>query len=194
MKIRLLTLLLLSISALQGLRAQNVAVKTNVLGDAFLNPNAAVEVGLAPKWTLDVSGSLNLWTVGDGHKWRHWLVRPEARYWVCQRFAGHFFGLHAIGGQYNFGKLNIPFKFLGSDFRELKHKRYEGWGIGAGLAYGYAWPISKHWNVEAEVGFGWIWTRFDSYPCANCGSKIDDGKTHNYVGPTKLAVNVVYLF
>ena len=174
--------------------AQDVAIKTNLLYDATLTPNLGVEVGLAPRWTLDVSGNLNLWTIGDGHKWRHWLVQPEARYWFCQRFAGHFLGVHAPGGQYNFGNLNIPFKFLGSDFRELKDKRFEGWGVGAGIAYGYAWPISKHWNIEAELGLGWVWTKFNSYPCADCGSKIDNGKTHNYVGPTKLAVNLVYMF
>ena len=37
----------------QGVKAQDVAVKSNVLADAFLNPNLGIEVGLAPKWTLD---------------------------------------------------------------------------------------------------------------------------------------------
>lgn len=171
-----------------------VAAKTNLLYDATLSPNLGVEVGLAPRWTLDVSGNLNLWTVGDGHKWRHWLVQPEVRYWLCQRFAGHFFGFHAIGMQYNMGNLDLDFKFLGTNFRNLKDRRYQGWGAGAGVAYGYSWPISRRWNIEAEFGFGWIWTRYDSYPCAECGSKIDDGRVHNYVGPTKIAVNLEYVF
>lgn len=175
-------------------RAQKVAIKTNTLSDVTLSPNVGIEVGLAPKWTLDVSGEFNAWTVGDGHKWRHWFVQPEARYWFCERFAGHFLGVHAIGKQFNIGNLNTNFMFLGTDFSQLRHKRYQGWGAGAGVAYGYAWPVGKHWNVEAEFGFGWIWTQFDSYPCAECGTRIDHNKTHNYIGPTKVAVNLVYVF
>ena len=45
----------------QGVQAQSVAVKSNVLADAFLNPNLGIEVGLAPKWTLDVTGQFNAW-------------------------------------------------------------------------------------------------------------------------------------
>lgn len=175
-------------------RAQKVAMKTNILSDVTLSPNIGIEVGLSPRWTLDVSGELNAWTVGDGHKWRHWFVQPEARYWFCERFAGHFLGFHAIGKQFNIGNLNTNFMFLGTDFSQLRHKRYQGWGAGAGVAYGYAWPVGRHWNVEAELGLGWIWTRFDSYPCAECGTRIDHNKTHNYVGATKVAVNLVYVF
>ncbi|MDE5676104.1 MAG: DUF3575 domain-containing protein [Muribaculaceae bacterium] len=173
--------------------AQKVAVKTNLLSDAALSPNLGLEVALAPKWTLDISGQGNFWTI-DGHKWKHWMVQPEARYWLCRRFAGHFFGIHAIGGQYNLGNLNIPVNFLGTDFHNLKNKRYQGWGAGAGIAYGYAFPVHPHWNIETEIGIGWIYTRYDSYPCAECGSKIDSNRAHNYVGPTKAAINIVYIF
>lgn len=173
--------------------AQKVAVKTNLLSDAALSPNLGLEVALAPKWTLDISGQGNFWTI-DGHKWKHWMVQPEARYWLCRRFAGHFFGIHAIGGQYNLGNLNIPVNFLGTDFHNVKNKRYQGWGAGAGIAYGCAFPVHPHWNIEAEIGIGWIYTRYDSYPCAECGSKIDNNRAHNYVGPTKAAINIVYLF
>lgn len=173
--------------------AQDVALKNNLLYDAALSPNLGVEVGLAPQWTLDVSAGLNLWTV-NGHKWKHWLVQPEARYWLCRRFAGHFFGIHALGGQYNIGNIDLPAKFLGTNFKNLKDRRYQGWGAGMGVAYGYAWAVHPHWNVEAELGIGWVYTRFDSYPCAECGSKIDSRRPHNYFGPTKLALNIVYLF
>ena len=194
MKIKLLLIPLLAILLYLPATAQNVALKSNLLYDATLSPNLGVEIGLAPRWTFDLSGNFNLWTVGNGHKWRHWLVQPEARYWFCQRFAGHFIGLHALGGQYNAGKLDLPFKFLGTDFRRLKDRRYEGWGVGAGVAYGYAWPLSRHWNIEAELGVGWIYTRFDAYPCAECGTRLATDRPHNYFGPTKLAVNLEYVF
>lgn len=172
--------------------AQNVGIKTNLISDLALSPNVGVEIGLAPRWTLDITGQGNFWTV-DNRKWKHAFAQPEARYWFCERFAGHFVGVHAIGGAYNFGHLNLP-DFLGSDLSNLKDKRYQGWAAGAGIAYGYAWPVHKHWNVEAELGIGWIYTRFDSYPCAECGTKLEDNHPHNYFGPTKLAVNIQYVF
>ncbi len=175
--------------------AQSVALKTNLVGDAALSPNLALEVGLAPKWTLDVSGQINFWTVGHDNRWKHWVVQPEARYWFCERFTGHFLGFHALGGQFNVGGIDrLGFTFLGTDFDKLKDKRYQGWGIGAGVAYGYSWPVAKHWNIEAEIGIGWVYTRSDIYPCTECGTKIYSPKVHNYVGPTKVAVNIEYLF
>lgn len=191
-KIKLIIALLLLAGAASSSFAQKAALKTNLVSDALLSPNLAVEVGLAPKWTLNVAGQFNLWSV-DGHKWRHWLAQPEARYWFCRRFQGHFLGLHAIGGEFNAGNVDFPVKFFGSDFHKLKDRRYEGWGIGAGIGYGYDWILSRHWNLEAEIGIGWIHARFDEYPCAVCGTKLGSGH-HNYFGPTKVAVNLEYVF
>ena len=165
----------------------------SLLYDATTTLNAGVEVGLAPRWSLDVSGNLNAWTFSEGKRWKHWLVQPEARYWLCDRFAGHFFGAHLLGGQYNFGNLNLP-DFLGNKLSNLKDYRYQGWFAGAGVAYGYTWILGKHWSVEAEIGFGWAYTRYDKYRCANCGKKVDSGRHHNYVGPTKAALNLIYVF
>lgn len=179
--------------AIPAANAQDVALKTNLINDIALSPNIGVEVGLAPKWTLDMTAEMNLWKV-DGRSWKHLYFQPEARYWFCQRFSGHFIGFHALGGIYNFGKLNLPFNMLGSNLKELKDKRYQGWAAGAGVVYGYAWPLHKHWNIEAALGIGWLYTRFDSYPCQVCGTKIDRNKSHNYFGPTKLSVAVEYIF
>lgn len=174
--------------------AQDVAIKTNILSDVFLNINTGLEVGLAPRWTLDVSGELNAWTLSHDRRWKHWAVQPEARYWFCDRFAGHFVGAHLHGGQYNIGGIDNDFNLLGTDFSTLKDTRYQGWFVGAGIAYGYAWILGRHWNIEAEIGVGYSYTRYDRFRCAGCGKKVGENKPHNYFGPTKAAVNLVYLF
>lgn len=195
MKTRLkLAVLALMLALAAGAKAQNIALKTNLLSDGFLNPSLGVEARLAPKWTLDVSGQINAWTLSHSRRWKHWLAQPEARYWLCEAFSGHFFGAHLIGGQYNIGALDMPFKFLGTDFGKLKHRRFQGWMAGAGVAYGYSWILDRHWNVEAEIGIGWVYTRYDSYPCQHCGDKLENNKPHNYVGPTKAAINLIYTF
>lgn len=173
--------------------AQDVAVKTNLFADAFLSPNLGIEIGFAPKWSLDVNGQFNVWTLSHDRRWKHWLVQPEARYWLCTALGGHFFGFHALTGQYNVGHIDTDFKFLGTDFSHFKGHRYQGWFGGLGVAYGYSWLLGKHWNLEAELGFGWAYTRFDRFECAGCGRRSGKGH-HNYVGPTKTAVNLVYVF
>ncbi|MDE6190717.1 MAG: DUF3575 domain-containing protein [Muribaculum sp.] len=175
-------------------KAQNVAVKTNILYDALLNVNAGVEVGLAPRWTAEISADYNSWTLSHDRKWKHWFLQPEVRYWFCERFSGHFVGAHLIGGQYNVGGLKNGINFLGTDFSKLSDRRYQGWFAGAGIAYGYSWILDLHWNVEAEIGLGWTYSRSDVYPCATCGTKLAEGKPHNYVGPTKAAINLIYTF
>lgn len=122
------------------------------------------------------------------------MFQPEARYWFCDHFAGHFLGIHGIGGQFNVGNLHNNINFLGTDFSHLTNYRFQGWGAGAGIAYGYAWILGKHWNFEAELGIGWIYTKFDKYSCMNCGRKLASGLHHNYFGPTKVALNFEYIF
>lgn len=192
-KIRLILTLWLLAGAVNGIQAQKVALKTNLLYDAMLSPNLSVEAALSKKFTLEVGGNVNLWSVG-GHTWKHWQVQPELRYWLCQRFAGHFFGLETHTGQFNVGNINFGVNFLGTDFRKLKNHRYQGWQGGLGLTYGYAWIVSHHWNVEAELGIGYSYSKFDAYPCATCGTKSETGRTHNYFGVTKAQLGVAYIF
>ena len=162
--------------------------------DAVLSPNFGIEVGLAPKWTMGVTGQFNAWDMSHDRRWKHWAVQPEVRYWLCNRFDAHFFGVHMHGGQYNIGGIDGKVKFLGTDARKLKDTRYQGWFVGAGIEYGYAWILGRHWNLEAEIGFGYSYTRYDKYRCSGCGKKVETNQPHHYVGPTKAAINLVYLF
>ncbi len=194
---RAIPLLLASIAmAMCSLTAysQSVGVKTNLVSDATLSPNLGVEIGLAPKWTFDLSGQFNLWKLSHDRQWRHWALQPEGRYWFCDRFMGHFVGAHLLGGEYNIGGIDFDFSMLGTDFSKLKDTRYQGWFVGAGVAYGYDWALNQNWNLEAEIGLGWTYTRFDRYRCTGCGKKIESNKPHNYFGPTKIALNIVYVF
>ena len=88
---------------------------------------------------------------------------------VCRAFPCH--ACHRR--EYNFGNMHNGLKFLGSDFSKLGEKRYQGWAAGLGIGYGHTWILSRHWSIEAEAALGWIYTRFDTYPCAHCGTKLD---------------------
>lgn len=176
--------------------AQDVGIKTNLLYDATTTINLGVEVGLAPRLSLDLSGNLNLWTWKNNMKWKHWMAQPELRLWTCQRFAGHFFGVHALAGQFNVGNIPIPenVHILGVHWGTLADSRYEGWGFGAGLAYGYALPIGKHWNLEAEIGIGALYGIANSFDCDVCNRPLAQNIRKFTPMLTKAAINIVYLF
>lgn len=78
MKVKLLAFIAMIFIGLSA-GAQKAALKTNIFYDATATLNGGVEVKFAPKWTGDLSANLNAWTIKD-HRWKHWLVQPEARY------------------------------------------------------------------------------------------------------------------
>lgn len=56
----------------------------------WATPNLGVELGLGRATTLDISGNYNPFEKNDGKMFKHWLVQPEFRYWLCERFNGTF--------------------------------------------------------------------------------------------------------
>ena len=193
-KIFLLLPLIIMVCFSTRLKAQDFAVKTNLLYDVTASINAGAEFTAAEKWTVDVSGNWNSWNMSDGRKWKHWMLQPELRHWFCERMNGHFVGLHAHAGQFNFGHLSSDIKFLGTDFSRLKDHRFQGWFAGGGISYGYAWILNRHLNLEAEIGLGYSYVKYDVYECEGCGKRVQTDQTHHYVGPTKAAISLVYIF
>lgn len=189
----LLFLSLLLGGAMSQVRAQDWAVKSNLIYDATATVNLGVEVGVAPQWTIDLSGNLNAWSTSNRTKWKHWLAQPEVRYWFCDRFSRHFIGAHLIGGAFNFGAIENDLSFLGTDFSDLTKRRYQGYAYGTGVAYGFAFVLSEHLNLELEAGFGYMYLDYEKFKCSDCGRKVGEG-THHYVGPTKAAINLEIVF
>jgi hypothetical protein len=169
------------------LSAQRVGVKNNILADATLSPNLALEISLGGRTTLELYGSYNPFNMKDNKKAKHWLAQPELRYWTCERFNGYFFGIHALAGEFNVANWNLP----GNIFSFLEGHRFEGDFYGAGLTFGYQWILGKRWNIEAALGAGFVHFNYDKFTCVKCSPKIDMG-VYNYFGLTRTVVSLVY--
>lgn len=174
---------------LLGLKAQNVALKTNLLYWGTATPNLGLEAAVGGKHTVQLFYGLNPWTFSEGKRMRHWVLQPEYRYWFCESFNGWFLGAHVMGGEFNVGGIKLPFGL----FESLADRRYEGWYAGGGVTAGYQWMISKHWNFEASLGIGYDYIKYDKYECGVCGALLESGHA-NYFGPTKLALSFLYIF
>lgn len=171
-----------------------LAVKTNLAMDAFAVPNIGAEVGLSQKLTLDVPVYYNplkqvMWKEQENKMFKLFMVQPELRYWLCDKFNGHFFGVHAMGGAYNTTGIELPF----TPFDDLANYRYKGHFYGGGISYGYQYILNKHWSLEATLGLGYALVRYKKYECVNCAPDPEKGK-ENYFGPTRAALNLIYVF
>ncbi|MCL2561748.1 MAG: DUF3575 domain-containing protein [Rikenellaceae bacterium] len=170
-------------------KAQDFAIKTNLLYWATTTMNLQVEFGLGERTTLELGGNWNPWTFDDNKKIKHWLVQPELRLWNCERFNRGFFGIHLIGGQFNAGGIKLPFD-LWPDF---ENRRFEGWMYGGGISYGYQWYLGPRWNLEATIGAGYMRLDMTEYNSEVCGEELGK-KKRDYWGPTKVGLSFVYLF
>ena len=166
--------------------SQKLAVKTNMPYLATATPNVELELGLAEKFTLGVSYGINPFTFNENKKWKHWLAQTELRYWTCERFYGHFFGLHVGASEYNVGRVKIPTINNAQDFR------YEGWAAMSGISYGYSWVLGKRWNLEAMLGLGVMYTDYKKFSCPECGPLQDENSKTLFM-PTKAAVSIIYM-
>ena len=90
--------------------------------------------------------------------------------------------------QFNAGGVKLPFGI----FPALGENRYQGWAVGAGLSYGYHWMLNRKWSLEFSLGVGYLYIDYKKYKCAQCGEAQKDAH-RNYVGPTKAAINLIYV-
>jgi hypothetical protein len=161
----------------------SVAIKSNILYDATTSINLGMEFRVAKRFTFEIPATYNPWTFSDNTKWKHILVQPELRWWTCEPFNGHFFGLHGHYAYYNVGN-------VGTDW--MKRHRFEGWLAGAGITYGYQFYLGYHWNLEMAVGAGYTLLEYDRYECKTCGDLI--GRENlGFIGPTKAAISLIYI-
>ena len=87
---------------------------------------------------------------------------------------------------YNVGNITFPLGF----YKEARDHRLQGDLAALGLSYGYNWPLSARWHLEAELGAALAFTKYDKYECRHCGAKLATEKKF-FLLP-KLALNLVY--
>ena len=168
-------------------KAQNIAVKNNILYDASTTPNFGIELRLSNKWTAGINVALNPWTFSDNKKLKHLLVAPQLRYWLCESFSGHYFGANIAYVHYNVSDIKFPFGLYGG----VDGERRQGDLAAIGASYGYSWILSPHWSLEAEAGLDLGYTWYDRYNSPKCGTYR--GSDNKFLVLPKLALNIVYI-
>ena len=172
---------LFSLISISETLSQNVAIKANALSWLTATPAIAAEVKVADQWSVDLGVQYNPFSFSS-KQWKHFLVQPEVRYWLCDAFNGHFIGAHAHYGTYDVKNLR---------FLQSENKRSEGNAYGAGLTYGYHYPLSDVWSIEGYIGLGYACLDENQYGPETSAPLIHSEVKH-YIGPTRIGISFVY--
>lgn len=168
------------------------AVSSNLLYDAVLAPNFAVEIPISKDRKWSVYGEYTFpWWLPKSNEWCYemlkWDLGVRYHFGTFDReepfdiFSGHFLGLNLSAGYYDFEPL---------------HNGYQGEFQMIGLEYGYSWKLSDHWRLDTAIGGGWMATHYRYY-------EADATDTHliyqhsgrlGWFGPTKAEVGLKYIF
>lgn len=161
-----------------------LAVETNLLYDASVIPNYGAEIGF---WKgLTISGNYqNIW-LRNGNRtcWYrvegfelglNWYINNGNR-----PFKGHHVGI--------FGQM------LTWDIT-INHRGYlaERWSFGGSLTYGYALPIGKRFNLDFEIGIGYLSGNMHEYIPQDGHRVWQSYGPFNWFGPTKLGITLQWL-
>ncbi len=186
--------LLLVVAAATSAHAQKVGIKTNLLYWAAGGTiNFGVEAAVAPRITIDIGLTGNPWYFGKkelNKKIWHWTAQPEIRFWLTEVFNRDFIGVHVTAGSFDAGGIKLP---LGI-YPDLANHRYEAWMAGIGASYGWQWYLGHHWNLEATIGLGYLYVKYNRFVCGTCDDQDMSGAVKHYLGPTKIGVSFEYLF
>ena len=169
--------------------AQHIAINNNLFFDVAGMLSAGIEIPCSKKTSIEVYGGIRPWKRKEQSVHKNWLIQTQYRIWPCQLMNGFFWGPYVHAGQYNIGNHDLIFGIHPGQ----KSFRYEGWLAGCGLGIGHEYALAKHWNIGAEVGVGYTYIDYKKYNCTICSNMKDKGG-YNYIGVSKLALSLIYVF
>lgn len=175
-------LLCLAILACSESHAQFTAVSTDLAGWAAGNINVAVDVNVNLHNSVNIPVSFNPFKFSNT-QWRHVVVQPGWRYWMIERYIGHFVSPSLFFANYELGH---------------GQRYFRGNAYGVGFSWGYSILLNTRWNFLVEVGAGLIYTPYTERKYAKYIGEFDDEYTYRHhrlmLLPTKLNLSFSYLF
>ena len=166
-----------------------MALRTNLLYDAFVVPNIGLEVWLGKGFTIGAdwfgtwikSDKKHLYWQGYGGylTLRYYFGKAAAQY----RFTGHHVGLYGTC-------LTYDIEFGGKGYQAAQ------FGFGGGVEYGYSLPVGHDLCIDFNLGVGFQGGEYKTYLPA------EDGTGHyvwmsthrrRWWGPTKAEISLKWL-
>lgn len=171
-----------------------MGLKTNLLYDALLVPNIGLEFYLGGGWSVGGNWMYAWWDNDSRHRyWRVYGGEIDVRRYFGQRTAkkpltGHHVGVYGQMITYDFeagGRGYIGGR-PGGTLWEKAH-------YGAGVEYGYSFPVGKRLNLDLSIGLGYLGGVYYEYIPSGGHYVWERTRHRHWFGPTKAEVSLVWL-
>lgn len=163
-----------------------ISLKTNLLYDAVMVPNVGAEINVYDNCTVYLDMMYANWNKPEKHiYWNLYGLQFGARKYFGKvaeerSFSGHHAGIYGQALAYDLQAGNIG-------------QQTPGPNLGFGVEYGYSFPVTLGFNIDVEIGVGYLTGRYYEYV-------VEDGHytwrgtiQRAWVGPTKASVSLVWL-
>ena len=172
----------------------HIAVKTNLLFDALLVPNAGLEFYLGKGFSVGANWMYAWWKTDRRHRYwrlyggeldvRKYFGRPEG----ANPLSGHHVGLY---GQI----FTFDFETGGRGYIGGKPgcTLWEKMNYAAGVEYGYSLPVARRLNLDFAIGAGYWGGDYYEYEPVDNHYVWRQTKQRHWFGPTKAEVSLVWL-
>lgn len=177
-----------------------MAIKTNLLYDALITPNIAVEFYLGRRWSLEGEFNYAWWNFNDKYFQRVEMGGIELRKWIgannrANPLTGWFLGAYGFAGNYDFMYGSTGEKSSRPGYRVQRNSGLHDLTYSAGLAAGCSIPIGRRLNLEFELGAGYLWGLYSTYEydAEYRDYHYIDTKKRHYFGPTKIEISLSWL-
>lgn len=164
----------------KGFDHDRFLLKTNLPYYVLLAPNIEAEYRLSLRWSLHADFSVAWWKNTRRHQYYQLMqLSPEARFWFSPKrgWHGHYIGVFVGAGHYDLS--------AGED-------GYKGEFTMTGLSYGYMFPISKQFSIEAGIGMGYMATEYEEYLPIEGHYVYQQKSRTSYIGPLKAKLSLVW--
>lgn len=163
-------------------KAQNLALKTNMLYDVLSVPSLGCEVAVAKHFSAGIMCTYNPIKYGD-KKWKNFSFQPELKYWFHRKYTGPFVGVNMITGGFNVDNIHAY---------GLYGKHRQGHFVGGGVSVGYNLILSNRFSMEFALGADYVHAKFERFREGDLPYKEGDF-SGNTVLPTGTGVTLVYI-
>lgn len=137
--IYIVVVFVLSLAFQVPMKAQRMAITTNLLSDVSLAPNVGLDIVLADKQSLAVDVTCAPYKFSEKFHNKHMAVRASYKFWLNQALYAHYISVDGV-----LSSSDIQIGSLGS------RDEYVGLGIG----YGYSLILGKKINIVPSIGVG----------------------------------------
>ena len=176
-------------------KAADLAFSTNLLSDAALSPNIAVEFSMGRGWAACVSFTGAWWDVrSKNYFWRLYGLEAGARRYFnndvddfTTRLRGHHIGLYGQVFTYD-----MEFGGRGEMGGTPAMSIFNNPQYGAGVEYGYTFGIGKHLSLDLFLGVGYVGGLYHVYQPVRGEYVWQSTNRRHYIGPSRLGVSLVW--